>query len=245
MLRRRYSASRRPRPAWRPTASHGSAGAALWPTSTTTAGPTAFVANGHIDDNRQQLAPTMSYPEPPLLYRNVPAGATGHDEARRPFQLSTRDVGPYFATRHVARGAAFGDLDDDGDVDIVVNHMDGAPAILRNNTPGGNAWVRLKLVGTRSNRDAIGARVEIVAGGRTITRQRKGGCSMQSTNDPRLLIGLGAVSEVARVTVRWPSRAVTTLEHLTPNKTYEIVEPRDKDGKAVAVALPHLISDSK
>ena len=113
-----------------------------------------------------------------------------HPPTGRRFQLSTRDVGPYFTTRHVARGAAFGDLDDDGDIDIVVNHMDAAPAILRNDTPGNNRWIRLNLVGTRSNRDAIGARVEVDAGGRTITRQRKGGCSMQSTNDPRLLIGL-------------------------------------------------------
>jgi enediyne biosynthesis protein E4 len=196
--------------------------------------PDVFIANGHIDDNRKDLAPSMSYPEPPLLYRNVPAGGGG---ASRRFELSTRDVGPYFASRHVARGAAFGDLDDDGDVDIVVNHMDGPPAVLRNNTPGDNTWVRLKLVGTRSNRDAIGARVEIEAGGRTITRQRKGGCSMQSTNDPRLLIGLGRVDVVAHVTIRWPSGAVSMLEHVSPGKTYEVVEPRGKDGDAVRGGL--------
>jgi enediyne biosynthesis protein E4 len=189
--------------------------------------PDCFVANGHVDNNRKDLAPFMTYPEPPLLYRNVSADAIPHDKSRRQFQLSTRDVGPYFAARHVARGAAFGDLDDDGDLDMAVNHMDGAPAILRNNTPGENAWIRLKLVAVRSNRDAIGARVEVVAGGRTITRQRKGGCSMQSTNDPRLLIGLGVVNEVARLTVRWPSSAITTLEHLMPNKTYAVVEPRE------------------
>jgi hypothetical protein len=191
--------------------------------------PDCFVANGHVDNNRKDLAPTMSYPEPPLLYRNVPVGATSQDQAHRRFQLSTRDVGPYFAARHVARGAAFGDLDDDGDIDIVVNHMDGAPAILRNDSPSENAWIRLKLIGTRSNRNAIGASVEVEvnSGGRSIIRQRKGGCSMQSTNDPRLLIGLGAVSEVARVIVRWPSGAVSRLEHLTPRKTYEVVEPLD------------------
>ena len=106
--------------------------------------PDCFVANGHVDDNRKDIAPTMSYPEPPLLYRNVPAGAPARDHADRRFELSTRDVGPYFATRHVARGAAFGDLDNDGDVDIVVNHMDGPPAILLNNTPSDNAWIRLE-----------------------------------------------------------------------------------------------------
>jgi enediyne biosynthesis protein E4 len=188
--------------------------------------PDAFVANGHLDDNRKDLAPTMSYPEPPLLYRNVSGGTVDPSDAERRFELSTRDAGPYLVTRHVARGAAFGDLDNDGDLDIVINHMDGAPAILRNDTPTKNAWLRLKLIGTQSNRDAIGARVDVTAAGRTISRQRKGGCSMQSTSDPRLLIGLGAVTEISRVSIRWPSGAITILEHLTPNKAYEVTEPQ-------------------
>ncbi len=192
--------------------------------------PDVFIANGHIDENRKDLAPTLRYPEPPLLYRNVPADGTAayreHVTNRRRFELSTRDVGPYFAGRHVARGAAFGDIDDDGDIDIIVNHMDAAPAILRNDTPGTNRWIRLILVGTASNRDAIGARVEVEAGDRIIHRQRQGGCSMQSTSDPRLLIGLGAVDEVKRLSVRWPSGTVTTREHLPAGATYRIVEPR-------------------
>jgi hypothetical protein len=195
--------------------------------------PDCFIANGHIDENRKDLAPTMSYPEPPLLYRNVPAGRAG---TGRRFELSTRDVGPYFATRHVARGAAFGDLDDDGDIDIIVNHMDAAPAILRNDTPRDNRWIRLSLVGTRSNRDAIGARVDVDVGGRTITRQRKGGSSMQSTNDPRLLIGLGAVKEIARLTIRWPSGTVSTLEHLSTDTAYRVVEPLDPHERAAVTA---------
>jgi hypothetical protein len=204
--------------------------------------PDCFVANGHLDANRGQIAPSLRYAEPPLLHRNAPAGAGGSGGAAagpyRRFQLSTRDVGPYFATRHIARGAAFGDLDGDGDIDIVVNHQDDAPAVLRNDTPrGGNRWVRLHLVGTRSNRDAIGARVEVEAGGRTIYRQRKGGCSLQSSHDPRLLIGLGAVDEVMRVTVRWPSGVVTHLEHLVPDAAYPVVEPRDGSGGTAAHQL--------
>ena len=195
--------------------------------------PDFFVADGHIDDNRKDLAPTLSYPEPPLLFRNVPAGAATGPHPHRRFVLSTRDVGPYFSARHVARGAAFGDLDNDGDIDIVVNHMDAPPAILLNQTPRDHRWIRLTLVGTGSNRDAIGTRVEVVAGSRTITRQRKGGCSMQSTNDPRLLIGLGAVKDIERLTIRWPSGTVSTFDHLAPDMSYRVIEPREEHGETL------------
>jgi hypothetical protein len=177
--------------------------------------PDCFVANGQVDDNNRQ----HPYAEPPLLLRNVAAG-----DGRR-FRPATRAVGPYFDATHVGRGAAFGDLDDDGDVDIVVNHKDGPPAVLRNDTPGANRWIRLRLVGTRSNRDAVGARVEVEAGGRTIHRQVKSGVSILSSGDPRLLIGVGAADEVGRLTIRWPSGAVTVREHVATGQTHEVVEP--------------------
>ncbi|QDV37758.1 CRTAC1 family protein [Tautonia plasticadhaerens] len=202
--------------------------------------PDCFVANGHIDSNRNELSPVLSYLQPPMLHRNVPVGDSGAiaPGVGRRFQLATLGVGPYFASRHAGRGAAFGDLDDDGDIDIVVNHRDGAPAILRNDTPGNHAWIRLELVGDRSNRDAIGARVEVEAGGRTITRQRKSGSSMCSSNDPRLLVGLGSVEEVARLRIRWPSGTVSTLEQLATNTTYEVFEPDNEEGEVAAVAMP-------
>jgi enediyne biosynthesis protein E4 len=202
--------------------------------------PDCFVANGHVDENRGKIGPTLRFLEPALLHRNVPVDGAGQDAVGggRRFQLSTRDVGPYFNSKHAGRGVAYGDIDDDGDIDIVVNHKDAAPAVLRNDTPGDNRWVRLKLIGTRSNRDAIGARVEVIAGGRTITRQRKGGCSMESSNDPRLLIGLGAVEVVDRLTIRWPSGSISTLEHLSTNTYYAITEPRARDGKTVVIEQP-------
>ena len=115
------------------------------------------------------------YAQPPLLHRNL--------DGQR-FQLATRDAGPYFDADHVGRGAAFGDLDDDGDIDIVVNHKDGAPALLRNDTRTPHHWIRLSLVGTVSNRDAVGARVEVELTGRTLARQRKGGTSLESATIP-------------------------------------------------------------
>ena len=92
--------------------------------------------------------------------RGAAAPASPTRQGKR-FRLATRDAGPYFDSAHVGRGAAFGDLDDDGDIDIVVNHKDGAPALLRNDSTNENHWIRLELQGTRSNRDAVGARVEV------------------------------------------------------------------------------------
>lgn len=179
--------------------------------------PDEFVANGHVDDNSRLLARLVDEEQPVLWYANL---------AGRRFRLATRDAGAYFQSQHVGRGAAFGDIDDDGDIDIVVNHRGGPPAILRNDSRTSNHWIRFELQGTRSNRDAIGARVEVEVSGRTIYRQRKGGVSIQSANDPRVLIGIGPADQVDRLTVRWPSGAVTTREHLRAGQTYRIIEGR-------------------
>ncbi len=181
--------------------------------------PDCFVSTGHVDDNLELLGKNSPYAQPPLLHRNL--------EGRR-FRLATRDAGAYFDSGHVGRGAAFGDLDNDGDVDIVVNHKDGVPALLRNDTTTANHWIRLSLVGTLSNRDAVGALVTVELKSRTLFRQRKGGGSLESSHDPRLLIGLGEETEARRVTIRWPSGGITTAEHLAADTSYRVVEPHDK-----------------
>ena len=184
--------------------------------------PDNFVTNGHVDDNRRKLDQPVDYEQPPLLF---------HSLLGKRFELATRDAGPYFDTGHVGRGAAFGDIDNDGDIDIVVNHKDGPPALLRNDTKNGNHWVRVELQGTKSNRDAVGARVEVVAGDRTIVRHRKGGVSMESAHDPRVLIGIGAAEAVKSLTVYWPSGLVTKKEDLKADQSYQIVESAAEDAK--------------
>ena len=169
-----------------------------------------------MDNNRREIGQPVDYEEIPILFRNV---------GGKQFHISTKDVGSYFDTKHVGRGAAFGDIDNDGDIDIVVNHKDAAPALLRNDTKTSNHWIRLVLQGTKSNRDAIGAKVAVVAGNRTIYRQRKGGYSMEATNDPRVLVGIGPVARVEKVVIRWPSGIESTLENLEVDRDYKVVEP--------------------
>jgi len=187
--------------------------------------PDCFFVNGHVDSNRRQIGQPVDYEEIPILFRNV---------GGKQFHISTKDVGPYFDTKHVGRGAAFGDIDNDGDIDIVVNHKDAAPALLRNDTKSSNHWIRLILQGTKSNRDAIGAKVAVVAGNRTIYRQRKGGYSMEASNDPRVLVGIGPVARVEKVVIRWPSGIESTLENLEVDRDYKVVEPKQTSAPPAA-----------
>ncbi len=178
--------------------------------------PDMFVVNGEVDDNLSALGLDIPFAEPAFVWRGLGGGRFA----------TVRGAGPFFdESTHAARGAGFGDLDDDGDLDAVVTVMDGPPRLLRNDSPG-RPWIRFALKGGRSGRDAIGARVEVrLADGRTITRLMKGGGSYLGSNDPRILIGLGEGATVESATITWPSGAVTTLEAPAIGQTHESTEP--------------------
>jgi hypothetical protein len=175
-----------------------------------------LAVNGHVDDNLHLLGQDVPQAEPSRIWRGRGAGK------ELSFQL-VRDPGSFFATPHVARGAAFGDLDNDGDIDVVISRQDARPAVLINESPP-QAWIRLELVGRRSNRSAIGAKIAIQAGGRTIHRQVKSGGSYLSVNDPRVLIGLGQATRVDRILVEWPSGARSILDDLPLRHTHVVTE---------------------
>jgi len=154
-----------------------------------------------------------------LLMRNV-AGPNGG----RVFTDVSRSVGPYFDTRSVARGLATGDLDNDGDLDFFALNIDQPSLLLRNDGGNRNNWLTLKLTGTKSNRDGVGARVTVRCGDLTQVAEMMSASSYLSQNDSRLHFGLGPRARVDEVTIRWPSGRTQTLKDVTANQFLTVVE---------------------
>src|SRR2546425_1006556 len=180
-----------------------------------------FIANGHVFPNIDDRHLGTTWKQHNQLFHNEGGGR---------FLEVTSQAGPAFEELHSARGAAFGDIDDDGDVDIIVNNIDEPPALLRND--GGNAlhWIGFRLLGARRNRGAVGARVTVSAGLLRQTREIHAGSSHNSSNDPRLLFGLGSSTRVDRVEIRWPLGRTQVLTDL-PIDRYHIVHEPDKDAQ--------------
>jgi enediyne biosynthesis protein E4 len=154
-----------------------------------------FVAQGHVLDTIEKTTSYLTYKQTPLLLRN-----TGHG-----FVNVSAAAGAPFQLPLAARGAAVGDLDNDGDTDIVICQTNGPPVILRNNNSTKNHWLGLALAGTKTNRQALGARVIITdTTGRRQTFDVTNAGSYLSSSDPRVLVGLGTASGVSLIEIRWP-----------------------------------------
>jgi enediyne biosynthesis protein E4 len=155
-----------------------------------------FLVNGHVYPEVAQLKTEAAYRQRKVVYRSV--GGTRFEDV-------TERLGPPATTPKAGRGSAFGDYDNDGDVDVVVNNVHDTPDLFRLDTDPSRHWLSVKLVGTRSNRSAIGARVRVSAGGTTQVDEVRGGGSYISQNDLRVHFGLGAAAAVERLQVRWPN----------------------------------------
>ncbi len=175
-----------------------------------------FVAQSHVLDTVSRARQGFDYLQPPLMLRNQDSS----------FVDVSASLGPAFARPAAGRGAAFADLDDDGDVDIVIANLDGPPTILRNDGGNANHWLTVSLHGMRSNRQGIGAIVTVVDD-HDLTQS--GICSTassyQSASDSRVHFGLAGAKTVRRVEVRWPSGAVQALKEIAADRILEIVEP--------------------
>ncbi len=174
-----------------------------------------FMANGHVLDNIERYHSNTRYAEPKLMFRNNGRGV---------FEDVSNSLGPDFQQPRVSRGAAVADFDNDGDLDILVNNNGQAPQLLRNDGGNANHWLEILLIGTKSNRDGVGARVKVSAGDLTLHDQRKGGMSYQSAQDPRLHFGLGPHSTVDAVEILWPSGSMTKLGSLKSDRILAIKE---------------------
>ncbi len=179
--------------------------------------PDIFVANGHVYPQIDAVPGSAPYRQPLLLYRNN--GDSTFDEVSSVAGLA--GLPP-----QSRRGAAFGDITNNGNVDVVVLNMDGSPTVLMNHNDSRNHRVLLKLVGTKSNRAAVGARVTVHTGKMVQMDEVHGGSSYLSQNDLRLHFGLGGNTTIDSVQVNWPSGKVETLRSVAADAIYTIVEGR-------------------
>jgi hypothetical protein len=140
-------------------------------------------------------------------------------------RFSRVDAGPVFRTGYLGRGMASADFDNDGAVDAAFVSLSDPPVILRNEAATGRVWIGVRLRGTSSNRDAIGARIELRQGSRKLKRWITGGGSFLASHDRRVIFGLGLTAAPVELEIRWPSGTVQTLASLTPGRYHEITEP--------------------
>lgn len=174
-----------------------------------------LVVNGHVYPQMDQIASGLGYKQSKLLHINRGNGT---------FCDASAQAGPALLEKRASRGAAFGDLDNDGDIDVVVGDLDAAPSILRNEGGDGNRWITLELAAVKGSPLAIGTRVTLNAGGVVQTEEIRSGGSYLSQNDLRVHFGLGKAGKADSITIRWPSGKIETIKEVGADKFYAVLE---------------------
>jgi len=180
--------------------------------------PDIFAANGHVADDIGVIQPTIHYAEPLLLFRNRGNGK---------FEDMSQKVGPALQQPIVARGVAYGDFDNDGDLDVIVSTNNGPAKLLRNDNGNQNDMLRVKVIGTRSNRDGIGAKVTAaLANGARLSQMVKGGSSYLSQSELPLTFGLGkpGTNRIANLQIMWPSGKKESFSDIKPDQMLTLEE---------------------
>jgi hypothetical protein len=183
-----------------------------------------YVANGHIEDAIERVQPRVRYAEPPHLFHNLGDGK---------FKEVTASAGTSFAAPRVARGAAYGDINNDGALDLLVA-TNGGPAALFRNTGTRNHSLRIKLVGTKSNRDGIGAVARVTAGNDTQSQMLRSGSSYLSSSELIFTFGLGSHAQAEAIEIRWPSGQSDHVKNVAAD---QIVTVKENQGVIAAKSL--------
>jgi hypothetical protein len=173
-----------------------------------------FVANGHIEDQIENIQKRVRYAEPPHLFRNVGSGK---------FSEVTQQMGADFARPRVARGAAYADIDNDGDLDLLFTTNGGPAQLFRNDLKSGHS-LRVKLQGTKSNRDGIGAIVRVQSGGNNQWLMMRSGSSYLSQSELVLTFGLANSTKADRVEIEWPSGQRDSLSNIAADQIITVQE---------------------
>ena len=182
-----------------------------------------IVVNGHIDETVRNIRGNVGYAQPPQLFLNNSRGG---------FRDVAGEVGGGFSDPKVGRGLCFADFDRDGDLDFLLTTNNGPAYLYRNDLLDGNHSIRFRLVGTKSNRDAIGARVRIFSGGEVQSRYVKTGSSYLSQSELPVTFGLGIRDKLDRVVIDWPSGRTEEFKNLAAGKLYQCVEGKGISGQA-------------
>jgi hypothetical protein len=178
-------------------------------------------ANGHLEEEISKIQKSQTYAQPAQLFWNA-----GEHDAGRFLAVTAARTGPDLFKPIVGRGSAFADIDGDGDLDVVLAQTGGPPLLLRNDQQLGHHWLRLKLVGSKSNRDAIGAWIKVQVNGETLWRQVMPSRSYLSQSELPVTIGLGKAHQPESVEVIWPTGVHQTVEAVQVDQARTIVEPR-------------------
>jgi len=171
--------------------------------------PDIFMSNGHVFPEVDTRRLHVTFKQRKILYRNLGQG--------RFIDISSNS-GPALMQSHSSRGTAFGDFDNDGDIDVAIINMNEPPSLLRNDCRSKNNWLKIKCIGTKSNRSAIGARVRIITGKHSQINEVMSGSSFMSQNDFRLHFGLGQAKQADLIEVRWPLGLVESFKNIQGNQ---------------------------
>ena len=174
-----------------------------------------FTANGHVETDINAIQSQVTYAQLPHLF---------HNDSHGRFTDALKKVGADLATPMVGRGAAYGDIDNDGDWDLLITTSNGPAHLFRNDGGNRNAWIKIQLVGQKSNRDGIGAQIRITSALGTQTRTVKSGSSYCSQSELTAIFGINDDTTIETIEVRWPSGAVTTRKNVKPNQHIRIEE---------------------